>query len=265
MESTKASRRFLKADLWDKWGRQETDQKKGIKPPASQKVYPHDAKLIDLVPPEKLTVGQVPLIEAMRRRRSLREYSEASLNLEELSFLLWATQGVDQERTKQYREWLAGLIHWNASDIPSVMRTVPSGGACHPFESYLLVNRIDGLGPGIYRYLSWEHKLLFLNGGTELEEKAAATLPAMFHRSAVVFIWTAIPYRSEWRYTIVAPKMIAQESGHICQNLYLACEAIGAGTCAVGAYDQKCMDDLIGVDGEDEFTIYVAPVGKRKS
>jgi SagB-type dehydrogenase family enzyme len=84
----------------------------------------------------------------------------------------------------------------------------------------------------------------------------------MLKRSAVVFLWTAIPYRTEWRYTIVAPKLIAQESGHICQNLYLACEAIGAGTCAVGAYDQKKMDELLGVDGEDEFTIYVAPVGK---
>ena len=112
------------------------------------------------------------------------------------------------------------------------------------------------------RYLSIEHKLLFLYGGQALHEKIDGKLPSMYMRSAAVFIWTAIPYRSEWRFTLVAPKMIAQESGHICQNLYLACEAIGAGTCAVGGYSQKQMDDLLGVDGEEEFTIYVAPVGK---
>ncbi len=61
---------------------------------------------------------------------------------------------------------------------------------------------------------------------------------------------------------MISPKLIAQDSGHVCQNLYLACEAIGVGTCAVGAYNQKEMDKIIGVDGEEEFTVYTAPVGK---
>jgi SagB-type dehydrogenase family enzyme len=262
MDSTRASHRFLKADLWDKWKKQETDERKRIKPPANQKPYPKDAVLIDLVSPDDFTLGQMPLIEAIRKRRSRREYTDESLSLEDLSFLLWATQGVDQEATRSRREWLAAVIGWSVSDIPTLMRTVPSGGARHPFETYLVVNRVQGLKPGIYRYLSVEHKLLFLEGGSDFETKASTLLFPMLQKSAVVFLWTAIPYRSEWRYTIVAPKLIAQESGHICQNLYLACEAIGAGTCAVGAYDQKMMDDLLGVDGEEEFTIYVAPVGK---
>ena len=80
--------------------------------------------------------------------------------------------------------------------------------------------------------------------------------------SAVVFVWAAIPYRTEWRYSVIAYKDILIEAGHICQNLYLACEAIGAGICAIAAYDQKAMDSLIGVDGIDEFTVYLAPVGK---
>ena len=83
-------------------------------------------------------------------------------------------------------------------------------------------------------------------------------------KSAVVFIWTTIPYRSEWRYGFVAHKMIAMEAGHVCQNLYLACEAIGAGTCAIGDYRNNQMDEAIGVDGEDEFVVYLAPVGKTK-
>lgn len=262
MESTRAGRAFLKADLWKKWGRQETDQRKGVTPPSSQKPYPQGATLINLTAPEELSVGKISLIEAIRQRRSRREYTEAPLSLDELTFLLWATQGVDQKATRDFREWLAGVIGKPADEIPALMRTVPSGGGCHPFETYLLVNRVNELEKGVYRYLPLDHKLLYLYNGEELEQKGSAMLPAMFQRSAVVFVWTAIPYRSEWRYTMVAPKMIAQESGHVCQNLYLACEAIGAGTCAVGAYEQKLMDELVGVDGEEEFTIYVAPVGK---
>jgi SagB-type dehydrogenase family enzyme len=81
-------------------------------------------------------------------------------------------------------------------------------------------------------------------------------------KSAVTFVWTAIPYRMEWRYDIAAHKVIAIDVGHVCQNLYLSCEAINAGTCAVAAYDQALMDRLLKVDGTDEFVIYMAPVGK---
>jgi SagB-type dehydrogenase family enzyme len=81
-------------------------------------------------------------------------------------------------------------------------------------------------------------------------------------KSAVVFVWAATPYRSEWRYTLVSYKDILIEAGHICQNLYLACEAIGAGTCAIASYEQKALDELLQIDGENEITVYLSPVGK---
>ena len=146
-----------------------------------------------------------------------------------------------------------------------MFRTVPSGGARHPFETYLLVRRIEGVEPGLYRYLPLEHKLCFLRADEELTgEVHVACYEQYVNNSAVVFVWTAIPYRTEWRYSIVSPKIIAQDSGHLCQNLYLACEAIGAGTCAIGAYDPAKMDPILGVDGEEEFAVYVATVGRVK-
>ena len=81
-------------------------------------------------------------------------------------------------------------------------------------------------------------------------------------RAAAVFVWTALPARTEWRYGPASVKVIALDAGHVCQNLYLACEAVGAGTCAVAAYHQQLMDRLVQVDGEEEFVIYLAPVGK---
>jgi len=74
-----------------------------------------------------------------------------------------------------------------------------------------------------------------------------------------------VPYRMEWRYGLAAHKIIALDAGHVCQNLYLACEAIGADTWAVGAYHQQLMDRLVRVDGADEFVVYLAPVGKVES
>jgi SagB-type dehydrogenase family enzyme len=256
-------RKFLKSDQWDEWRKQETDQRKGMPVPPSQKSYPKDAALIELVAPGDLTTGQMPVIEAFRRRRSRRVYTDEPLTVEELSFLLWATQGMDERATKAFGDWIAAKDRTAASSRP-ILRTVPSAGGRHPFETYLILNRVEGLESGLYRYLAVEHKLLLLCSDPNVDEQVADTFMGWVQRSAVLFIWATIPYRTEWRYSMTAHKMIAQESGHICQNLYLACEAISAGACAI-TYDQAKVDNLIGVDGQEEFAIYVAPVGKVDS
>ena len=261
MDSIETYRKFLKSDRWEDWRRHKTDQRKGMSPPAPQKPFPKDAALIDLVTSEDLTVGQMPVIEAVRRRRSRREFTKEPLTLEELSFLLWATQGIDKHATRAFADWFAAKEDSAGAKAAAILRTVPSAGGRHPFETYLLVNRVSGQEPGLYRYLSVEHKLLFLRAGVGLAEQVADAFMRWVQKSAVVFIWTAIPYRTEWRYSIVAHKMIAQESGHVCQNLYLASEAIGAGACAI-TYDQAKVDAIVSVDGEEEFAVYVAPVGK---
>jgi len=240
-------RRFLRIE-WTEYRSVETDQKKGLPQPPAQKPYPGDAKLVNLVAPGDLALGTMPLVEAINRRRSRRHYTREPLSLEELSFLLWATQGV-KEMT---------------GDGRLTRRTVPSGGSRHPFETYLSVHRVAGLEEGLYRYLALEHKLCVLSLGDGYAERAceACLGQESVKESAVTFIWTAIPYRTEWRYHLVSHKVIALDAGHVCQNLYLACESIGCGTCAIAAYGQKKMDAFVGVDGKDEFVIYCAPVGK---
>ena len=68
----------------------------------------------------------------------------------------------------------------------------------------------------------------------------------------------------EWRYGPCAHRVMLIDAGHIAQNLYLACEAISAATCAIAAFDQQRLDALIGADGTDIFSVYMAPVGRRK-
>ncbi len=225
-----------------------TDQQCGMEPPPVQVPLPSDMELCPLPGSEDWKVPPISVQDAIAARRSVRDYREAALTLPQLSFLLWATQGIR-----------GSVRHGHA------LRTVPSAGCRHPFETWLAVLDIEGLQPGLYRYRPVEHALAFLHQPSDLRTTlTSATFGQRFcARSSVVFIWTAIPYRTEWRYGPAAHKVIALDAGHVCQNLYLACEAIGAGTCAIAAYDQQAMDLLLGVDGDTEFTIYLAPVGLK--
>ena len=226
----------------------QTDQSKNVMPPPIEKPFDENKPRIDLVHPANWkNIPSVNLVSAIKNRRSHRAFKPESLDLEELSFLLWLTQGIRKQ-----------------VDEATAYRTVPSAGCRHAFETYLCVLNVTGLEKGIYRYLPLEHQLVFEHDEEKLGDllvEAALGQP-FFGKAAVTFIWTAVPYRMEWRYDIAAHKVIAIDAGHVCQNLYLACEAINAGTCAVAAYNQTLMDQLLRVDGNDEFTVYMAPVGK---
>ncbi|MGC8820352.1 MAG: SagB/ThcOx family dehydrogenase [Fervidobacterium sp.] len=236
------ARNFLKSN-WEELEKFTSDQKKGIPMPPIEKPVQNGAVLIDL--PEVRHIGDKSVSQAIEGRVSHRKYKNIPLTLEKIAFLLWATQGVRKV-------------------TPTVaFRTVPSAGCRHPFETYVYAISIEGFEEGIYRYLPLEHKLVLHKKEPYLREKIIrATLDQTFVGSAAaVFIWTAIPYRTEWRYGPASHKVILLDAGHVCQNLYIACEAINAGTCAIAAYSQKLMDEFIGVDGENEFVIYLAPVG----
>ncbi len=224
----------------------ESDQKRGVPFPPLQKGS--EGKLIDLPDWSSASFTERDVVKVIAERRSRRNFTEDALSLEQLSWLLWATQGVHEI----FRQGIA------------TRRTVPSAGARHPFETYVFAMRVQNLAPGIYRYAPIEHKLLLVRLADDLSAPLSeACLDQPFAGdAAATFAWTAIPYRSEWRYPLTAHKIMLLDAGHICQNMYIAAESIGFGTCAVAAYDQDLMDKLIGVDGVDEFTVYVAPVGK---
>lgn len=241
-------RYFLKDSIRKSVDFSQTDQNRGIDPPPIEKPYPTDAYRIDLVKPgDWKKIPNVDLITAIRNRQSRRMYNNQPLTLEEVSFLLWATQGV--------REVI---------DYGHAYRTVPSAGCRHALETYLAILLVEGLNSGVYRYLPLSHQLLFEFSEEKLSSKLvrAAFGQPYPGEAALTFIWTTIPYRMEWRYGLAAHRVIAMDVGHVCQNLYLACEAIGAGACAIAAYDQEALDRFLRIDGEEEFALYMASVGK---
>jgi SagB-type dehydrogenase family enzyme len=244
-----ANRFFLKDTIRQQIDFSLTAQNQGLPAPPLQKPCPADVPRIDLPSGRDalMKLGKIPVGEAIAFRESVRQYKTDLLTLEELSALLWATQGVRCLVSPE-----------------SALRSVPSAGARHAFETYIVVNRVKNLLAGLYRYLPFDEKLAQLAIDDDIGRKAAAACfgQNFIATSAVTFFWTAIPVRMEWRYDLAAHKVIAIDAGHVCQNLYLACQSIDAGTCAIAAYNQSACDQLLGVDGEEEFTIYLAPVGK---
>ena len=241
-------RNFLKDDIRLQTDFTKTDQRLGKEVPDFQKPCTTVSKKIDLLPPDSWrNIKDISVKSAIEQRESLRKYSDQPVTFEDLSFLLWATQGVRK------------------TTATAAFRTVPSAGCRHAFETYLVVFNVESLSKGIYRYLPMSHQLVLESTLENLEEKMtdAALGQSFAGSSAVTFIWTVLPYRMEWRYAEASYKVLALDAGHVGQNLYLACESIGAGTCAIAAYDQKKADDLLNIDGDDEFVIYMSPVGKR--
>ncbi len=246
--SIKTCRDFLKDSLRLEIDFRQTDQNKGVPPPPVEKPARKNQPSIALPGKESWsTFAGTDLVDAISHRQSRRRFKDAPLLLPELSFLLWASQGIRE------------VVHPGCA-----FRVVPSAGCRHAFETYLAVSNVEGLQPGIYRYLAVEHALVFEHERKHLgPELSRATLNQDFIATApVTFVWAVIPYRMEWRYHTAAHRVIAIDAGHVCQNLDLPCEAVSAGTCAIAAFHQEKMDQLLGVDGENEFTIYLAPVGK---
>jgi len=251
-EQLENKRFFLKDTIRQQTDFSMTGQARHLPPPLLQKACSGDTERVNLpdgsVALKKL--AGMSVAQAILERESVRDYSTEPLGLAELTALLQATQGV--------REVLSPA---------AALRTVPSAGSRHAFETYLAVTRVAGLPSGLYRYLPFDNQLAQLRLDSNIGMKAAeACLSQDFvSNAAVTFFWTTIPARMEWRYSLAAHKVIAIDVGHVCQNLYLACTAINAGTCAIAAYDQQTCDQLLEVDGKEEFTVYIAPVGKAIS
>lgn len=192
-------------------------------------------------------LSKCELTEVIRDRRSSRVFTGETISLRQLSYMLWATQGVKSIRGKSY----------------ATIRTVPCGGARHEFETYLAVRNVEGLAPGAYHYLPMEHALEFLHEIDDADTAVSESLcwQRWAAKASVVFYWSMVPYRAEWRYGIYAHRVALIDTGHIGQNLYLACTGLGLGTCAIAAFDHERCCKLFGLDENEEYIVYASPVG----
>jgi len=203
------------------------------------------AKVIPLS--RKLPIQSLRIVEVLRSRRSIRSFSHRPLSIDDLSFLLWASTGV--QRTERGYEF----------------RTAPSAGALYPIETYLIVNNVVRLEKALYHYNVEEHALEELKVGNFAEKIAQAALEQKICVDAsVVLIWTAVFERSKWKYAQRAYRYVYLEAGHMVQNLALAATGIGLGSCQIGAFFDDEVNIILGVDGNEESAIYLSVIGHSK-
>ena len=220
-----------------------TAQTEGKPQPPLFRTY--EGERIQLPKPEAAE-PTLSLNQAILQRRSHRKFKREPLTLEHLSYALWATQGV----TRQI-------------DNRATLRTVPSAGARHAFETWILVNHMATLKPGLYAYDPVEHALVMLQESETLGETLTAGClgQKMVADAAVSFFWIADIERMTYRYGERGFRYLCMDAGHVCQNLYLVAEALELGTCAIGAYDDDAVNEALGLDPNREAVLYIAPLG----
>jgi len=209
--------------------------------PDPYKSYPDNPK-IEL--PKQNNIKTETLNYAILNRRSIRDFSKKPLSKEQLSYLIWASTGIQRkERGFEYR-------------------TAPSAGALYPIETYVVINNVKNIAQGVYHYNIESNHLEEIKKGDHRSAIAEAALnqPMCYH-AAAVFIWTAIFNRSKCKYGQRAYRYIYLDAGHIAENLALSATSINLGTCQIAALYDDEINQIIDIDGITESTIYLSVVG----
>lgn len=228
----------------------DSDQSRGVKEPPLTKAPMGGERFklsrkFDRIPMEE------DYMKILWKRRSNRVFTDETMNLRSLSFLLWACQGVKGIRGDHY----------------ATLRTVPSCGARHCFETYLYVIDVDELPCGLYHYLPMEHELELIREIDPKDEVLQQQVTKMLCdqdfviKANVIFFFSVIPYRAEWRYGAEAHRSLLIDAGVVLESLYLAGSALDFGVCSIAGVEPKASSELFGLDGTDEFMICAAPVG----
>jgi len=230
---------------WEGFNWKETPRSKNLKRPVFFKKY-FSETIIDLSN-VKVAIENHTLMDSIHSRRSIRKYEDKPITFEEFSYLVKNTC-----KTIRISE-----------DKALSLGVIPTPGAIKSIETYIYVNNVEHMKSGIYHYNLVDNKLYLIKNNVELKTVSEA-LRNQTKNYPLAFFWTTTPARTEYKYGYLSHKMIAMEAGHTCQNLYLSCTCLDLGTVAIGAYSQKCCDNLLDIDGVDEFTIYTATVGYPK-
>lgn len=200
------------------------------------------ADLVKLPPPA--LKGSVSVEEALQARRTVRRFASRSLDLQQVSQLLWATQGITD---------------------PRGLRTAPSAGATYPLEIYLVAGErgVTGLASGIYRYHPKGHALELTLKGDHRAAVARACLGQSWMAEAPVMVVFAAEFkRCTARYGNRGIMYTHMEVGHAGENLFLQTQALGLAAGIVGAFTDKAVSQTLNLPREHE-PLLVMPVGYK--
>ena len=196
--------------------------------------------------PSPKTDGTVSVERALQNRRSQRNFVDKAISAENLSQILWAAYGITQPRP----------------DLRGGLRAAPSAGAMYPFEIYVIITKVNGIETGVYKYISEEHKIVRTIDKDISDEFTAAALGQTFVKEAPVNIfYCAIYSRMTKRYGDRGrDRYVCMDLGHSAQNVYLQATALNLGTCAIGAFSDDKIAEIMQLP-EEEIPLYIMPLG----
>lgn len=206
---------------------------------ASRSVRRHSRRSTHPLPPPRPLTR--PLGHALAWRRSERAFDESPLGGDTFATVLAAAHGVSA-RTEGPR------------------RSAPSAGALYPLEVYAVVNRVDGVPPGLYHHDPIEERLETLRPGAIWQLGEALVHPELAAAPAVAIV-TGMLWRSRFKYGLRAYRFVLLEAGHLVQNLLLACTALDLAAVPVGGFYDRRLEELLSIDGVNEVALYCAAFG----
>ena len=179
--------------------------------------------------------------EALAKRRSVREFRDLPLALDDLGQLLWAAQGLTDR---------AGF------------RTTPSAGALYPLEVYVAAGNVQRISPGLYHYMPRGHALLRIAEGDQRPAlgRAAYDQPSVAEAPAILVV-CAVYERVTEKYGERGLRYVHMEAGHAAQNVYLQAVSLNLGTVVCGAFDDAQVAETLA-RGEQEQPLYLMPIGR---
>ena len=193
--------------------------------------------------PEPRYESEISVEEALLARRSVRNYKNEPLTLKEVSQLLWAAQGITNEKGS---------------------RSAPSAGALYPLEVYVVAQNVDSLSGGIYKYKPQGHELTkVVEGDKRMGLYNAALDQSAVKDAAVVVVFSAVYERTAEKYGERGERYVHLETGHAAQNVYLQAISLGLGTVVIGAFNDNEVKKIMNMQ-DDEQPLYIMPVGRKK-
>jgi SagB-type dehydrogenase family enzyme len=191
--------------------------------------------------PEPRLSSATSVEEALRKRRSVREYTSGGLTLAELGQLLWAAYGVTR---------------------PDGKRTAPSARELYPLRVYALAGSVDGLEPGLYRYEPASHSLELRTAG----DLRSRLYQATFSQGAVleapaILVFSGLYALADAEFGAGGRQYVHMDLGHAGENVHLQAVALGLGTVVIGAFRPAGVQELLQLP-EGETPLYLMPVGR---
>jgi SagB-type dehydrogenase family enzyme len=203
---------------------------------------------LELPPPRR---PDLPLWEAIARRRSCRRFADEAIESSELAGLLEAAYGVTH------------ALEGEAGGGGLPLRAVPSGGALYPLELYVGALQVEGLGPGLYHFDPLRAALAVVGDSLTAGDVAAlSTYPEIVGECAAVIFVAAVFGRTRFKYGVRGYRFALLEAGHVGQNVLLAATAFGLGAVPLGGYFDRLTDQFLGLDGVNESTLYTIALGR---